>query len=486
LGVFAALALTSSAPASSARTRTIDLTKAADVTVVGAGEDAAIHVSPAGDVNADGIPDIVVASGFTASENSQGRTYVIFGARPMPEEIDVSDPWVGGGFVIEGAEEDDSAYLATGAGDVNGDGHDDVVVGAGGADNNLRFNSGTAYVVFGKATTEPVSLAAFNANAQGTAGFRIDGPYELSLAGGSGVAGPGDMSGDGLAEVVVTAPFIGRTYVVFGKTDSMPVDLRDYEDDSDSGGFLSGYDAGFRIEQPRARSAFLNSVGAGGDVNGDGTPDVVVGAMGNRYQRTCACVVFGKADTRPVRLKRPGNWGFRIHGDNISWSTAGAGDVNGDGLDDIVAGAPASGHCCGRAFVVFGKKGQRTVRIGVLGGKRRGYRIVGYEDGANVGTSVYGAGDVNGDGREDVVVGGSGANAVADTSTGSAWVVFGKKGSRTVRLSSLGERGYRLNGGRREAAGASVAGLGDLNGDDIPDMIIGTSASRAYVVWGFR
>jgi hypothetical protein len=483
LAVAAALLAAAAAPSPAGSKDVRNLRRQADVKIVGGGE--ITHVASAGDVNGDGIPDLLVSKGSVANEPTQGRNWVIFGQRPMPPLIDLDDPSTYSGFVIEGADEDDGAYESVGAGDINGDGLGDIIVGAGGGDNNLRFNSGTTYIVFGKKDTALVMLAAFDAGTQGTLGYRIDGPHELALA-GRWVAAPGDMNGDGLADILIGAPFAGRSYVVFGKADTAPIDLRSFEGDT-TRSMLPGevIGEGFRIETAAPEFDRSYSVGAAGDVNGDGIPDVVIGVIGSR--QSCACVVFGKADSEPVKLRSLGDKGFKIKGPNIYWAVAGAGDVNGDGLDDVIVGAPYSGDCCGRAYVIFGKRGSKAVEVKNLG--QKGYRIVGAEEGDHAGDSVAGVGDINGDGQDDIIVGATSArNTLTDTPiTGAAFVVNGRRKTRRIRLGEPGGQTWALFGAReQDFVGASVAGIGDLDGDGVPDVILGSEEGRAYVVYGRR
>ena len=171
----------------------------AAVSLTGAG-----RVAAAGDVNADGSPDFLVSKGDKVTEPTEGVTYVVFGA-PAPGQIRLEDLG-SGGFAIHGGSEEDEASYAAAAGDVNGDGLDDVIVGAPGAevlatgvepaDGNYRANAGRAYVVFGKRTTEPVHLGDFDDGVQGSQGYRIDGAAGHDLA-GRAVASLGDVNGDG-------------------------------------------------------------------------------------------------------------------------------------------------------------------------------------------------------------------------------------------------------------------------------------------------
>jgi hypothetical protein len=194
-----------------------------------------------------------------------------------------------GGFAIDGefAGGQFHAYLtAAGPGDVNDDGIPDVVIGAYKANANGHEESGRAYVVFGKASTEPVLLADV---ALGVGGFAIDGEAAQDYA-GSSVSGAGDLNGDGLADIVVGAPGAdpngldsGRTYVVFGKTDSEKVDLLDVA--QGIGGFAIDGEA----EEHRSWGK-----GTATDINGDDVPDLIAAAETDAaYSDYRLYVIFG-------------------------------------------------------------------------------------------------------------------------------------------------------------------------------------------------
>ena len=383
------------------------------------------------------------------------------------------------------------------AGDVNGDGIPDVIVGADGASNNGRSASGSAWVIFGTASKTTVNLAKL-----GNAGFRIDGPSAQANA-AWGVAGPGDINGDGLADVVVGVPRddqngrsgSGAAYVVYGKRDGAPVDLANLGS------------AGFRIDGAMAFEGAGSSVAGVGDVNGDGIPDVMVGAPYAPHGDTsagAAYVVFGKRDNAPVDLATlgvpgVGAPGFRIDGtaanDLAGHSVAGAGDVNGDGIPDVIVGAVEASNNAransGSAYVVFGKKSTEPVELATFGSPAgsAGFRIDGAAAGDEAGNEVAATGDMNGDGRSDVVVGAPETNA-GGSESGSAYVVFGSSSSATVDLAALGTRGYQMNGaGDRYFAWDAVAGGCDVNGDGRPDTLVGAFGrslwtGSAYAVYG--
>ena len=276
---------------------------------------------------------------------------------------------------------------------------------------------------------------------------------------GSVIGDAGDVNGDGLPDLLVGEQHArphgarsGSVFVVFGSRSKGRVDL----------GRLGA--RGFRIDgaEPEARAGF--AVAAAGDVNGDGLDDVIVGASGgvsgiDTVHDGAALVVYGRRGRANVDLAALGTAGFRISGEEggqLGFAVDGAGDVDGDGLADVIVGDPngATGH----AYVVFGSRTSADVNVDSLG--TRGFAMAAEE----AGFGVAGAGDVNRDGRADVAV----------TGGGPAYVVFGKASRADVDLARLGAGGIRLAGPARSArAGWSVAGIRDADGKGHDGVFVG-------------
>ena len=472
-------------------------------------------VSSAGDVNGDGIDDVIIGA-YNADPNGTsgaGESYVVFGSKNgFAESIDLAALDGTNGFVIKGIGESDySGTSVSSAGDVNGDGIDDVIIGADYADPNGTSNAGESYVVFGSddGFAKSIDLAALD----GTNGFVLKGIDEGDRS-GYAVNSAGDVNNDGIDDLIIgafeAAPdgnnYAGESYVVFGSNDGFAASFDLAALDGTNGFVLRGINEG-------DYSGF--SVNSAGDVNGDGIDDLIIGGYGadpngNNYAGE-SYVVFGSEsgfDESIDLAALDGTNGFVIKGinedDYSGFSVSSAGDVNGDGIDDVIIGAPLANpndnNRAGESYIVFGSERgfDESIDLAVLDGTN-GFVIKGIDEGDFSGVSVNSAGDVNGDGIDDLIIGAYGAdtNGDNDNRVGESYVVFGSESGfdESIDLATLdGTNGFVLKGiNEGDRSGFSVSGAGDVNGDGIDDVIIGAftaspngnySAGESYVVFG--
>ncbi len=462
-------------------------------------------VSAAGDINGDGIDDLIVGAPNADPYGSySGRAYVVFGSDGgLPHPFDLDSINGLNGFVLNGESNFDYAGRSvSAAGDINGDGIDDLIIGASNAESN-GIDSGRSYVVFGSdaGLPNPFNLSAIN----GLNGFVLNGEAAKDASGRS-VAAAGDINGDGIDDLIIGAPNAdsnhidsGRSYVVFGSAAGLPNPFN-----------LSAINGlnGFVLNGEAAEDESGSSVAAAGDINGDGIDDLIIGAPnadpnGNRSGRSY--VVFGSATDLPNPFNLStinGLNGFVLNGesesDRAGRSVSAAGDINGDGIDDLIIGAPGGGNPDqGRVYVVFGSTSAfgSPFNLADLDGIN-GFKITGKMGGDRFGISVSAAGDINGDGIDDLITGADRVSSIVGADLGESYVVFGSMADFSTNgsvISLSGSRGFRISGDAEgDRSGYSVSGAGDINGDGIDDVIIGAlradpngnGSGRSYVVVG--
>ncbi len=488
-----------------------------------------ISVACAGDVNGDGYSDVIIGAPFfdDGANAGEGRAFVYHGSasgvsaspNSTPDDANLASASFG--------------YSVASAGDVNGDGFSDVIIGAQDFDDGVNNEEGRAFIYHGSATGLPASPNSF-----------CDDANQPSARFGSSVSSAGDVNGDGFSDVIIGAHQYtdganaseGRAFIYHGSATGISATPNNTPDDADQASVFFGC-----------------SVACAGDVNGDGYSDVIIGAWG--YAEG------GNSDEGKVFVYHGSSSGLSpgpntlIDDANqanarLGWSVASAGDVNGDGYSDVIVGAPnyddGANADEGRAFLHHGSAAglpsnpNSTLDDANQAGAQAGYAVASagdvnsdgysdviigafqYDDGANVdegrafvyhgsatglsatpnntqddanqagaqfGCSVAGAGDVNGDGYSDVIIGAYTYDDGANTNEGRVFVYHGSASGLSASPVSTQDDCNQANA----LFGISVAGAGDVNGDGYSDVIIGaylyddganTDEGRAFVYHG--
>ena len=391
-------------------------------------------VSGAGDVNDDNYDDVIV--GAYRYNSSTGRAYVYYGGSAMDPNGNVVLDGEGAGIYF--------GYSVSGAGDVNNDTYADVIVGA----NGYNSNTGRAYIYYGGGAITPMD---------NTADVILDGQVAVDNFGYS-VSGAGNVNNDDYDDVIVGAfghdSWTGRAYIFYGNGGDMPMDNT----------------ADVTLDGENQGDYFARSVSGAGDVNNDNYADVIVGAESYNSSTGRAYIYYGGAAMNP-------NGNVILNGENqgdkFGNSVSAAGNVNNDDYGDVIVGA--NFHRCetGRAYIYFGGSPMNDVAD---------VKMDGEGEDNDFGISVSSAGDVNKDDYADIIVGAAGYNCT----TGRAYIYYG--GAVLDNTADVTMTGEAVD----DKFGASVSSAGDVNNDGYSDVIVGAnknsangfSAGRAYIYYG--
>ena len=429
-----------------------------------------------------------------------GRAFVVFGDDGLASSVSLATLDGSNGFTLDGYDDSLGASVAS-AGDINGDGIDDLLVGDPSAGDSLpsgygNGREGISYVVFGENdeangdSNFSARITASDLESSGTNdGFALTASG-IGAKSGNSVTGIGDFNGDGIDDFIISGHYKthttdreGSVYVVFGSTDGLDGSID-----------LEGLDGttGMEITGVNQTSSQLGSnVAAAGDINGDGFDDFLFGSY---------FVILG-TDSGDASLdvdNLDGSNGFELYYGNDA--VAGGGDINGDGFADLVIGHDEYGvfvlfGASDMSNVVsnlsyddgYRSSGSLLALDPAYGGDGSlGFKINSdADDDGSIAGSIVMLGDVNGDGYDDFIVANERANYNDDTEqyAGEAYVVFGAATGHggLLELTDLdGTNGFAVSGSDTSKLGQSVGNAGDINGDGFADIVVGEKGSEEY------
>jgi hypothetical protein len=443
------------------------LTSEEGTTFIGAtaGDELGYSVCVGGDINGDSKTDILL--GAPGYSTNIGIVYAIYGAASM-SNVDMSS--FSGGITITGTSGSKLGTTVDIGGDANGDGKADMMVGAPG----FSTSTGAAYLLYGGA-----SLTSVTTSSLGTGGVAFTGPATNTFGGFSFTLNY-DHNQDGKADPIISAYGYasnrGRTYRVLGDVSLASMGLATVA----ANAFLSG-------PVSVGKSGF--SVDSGGDINGDSKTDLVIGTPATAAGGTVS-VLFGGADWSPIsNLVIPTGSGFTITGPAAGcltgFSVSLGEDVNGDGISDMLIGAPGCSSNTGTVYLVYGKIS--PVSFTLSGSMTQGVSFAGATAGDQVGSSVAIGGDFNGDGKADMLIGAPGYYS----NTGIVYLIYGSVSLANIPMAFFsGSNGIKITGEYGGCfTGFSVSLRGDVNGDGYADILIGavgyaSNKGKVYLIYG--
>jgi len=383
------------------------------------------------------------------------------------------------------------------AGDINGDGYDDIIIGA----RSQNGNTGAVYVIYGGPSSGFMNIDTSSpALDPATTGFTITG-NAVNDAFGERVSRAGDIDNDGYDDFIIGVPAKeggrGAAYVMYGgpKPSLLNIDLSTTTLNPARGFMIRGANGG---------DEFGWSVNPAGDLNKDDYDDIIIGAPVRNGVQGAAYVIYGgpKSSISLIDLSsvtlNPTSTGFTIIGNSAGnlfgrWVNT-AGDINNDGYDDIIIGAPGFNGGKGASYLIYGREKSLSSNIDLsllaLDPSTTGFTITGEIAGDQLGLSVSTAGDINKDGFDDIMIGANTKN----NNKGVVYVIYGgpKSSLPNIDLATTAlspTAGIIITGSDNDLLGWPVTPGGDINGDGFPDMIIGgyghdSHRGAVYVMYG--
>ena len=450
------------------------------------------NMSALGDINDDGRSDIALAAPGTdrGATIDVGAVYIHFGADGNLANLDVSTLNGTNGFKIIGSALAQSSQLGiftTGIGDVNNDGASDLLIGSRGVG-----QIGRAYIIFGKPAGQnfPATIDVSNL---GSAGVVLNGATANDFFGSDVVSGGGDLNGDDYSDFAVGAEGFnglgGIVYLIFGRA-SWPATINVGSEPAASV---------VKFTQESAGDQLGSFVSIGADINNDSRRDLFINAyagdaVGNNGEGKLY-VVFGRPAGMPFAATQSvaalnGSNGFQIRG-NVNFAGFGSpvialGDFNGDGLGDFAASGVIG---AGSVALIYGKSNWDAINsLSDLTGPN-GTRFAGAAAGDAAGAYLAAPGDVNGDGKDDLMLSAPGADITGLSNVGKVYLIYGTDVpfAADVNLSAVESSiaGEVFQGSTANFAAGPISAIGKFSNIDVlPDFVIGSETVNGdvYVV----
>jgi|GEM_PF-7110015 len=383
----------------------------------------------AGDINGDGITDAIIGTSQFTHPIAKGKKYIIYGRVTWPTELslDTDGNPVEGVTRLIGKQPQEPIGAITAAGDINGDGYDDLITGAPAAGDDHEYGkTGEVYVFYGRPSLPPI--VTLN-----------DSTFKSTTIHGSDLWKIGefgacfDIDNDGLSDILLGSTFYGPVpgkgfsgacLILFGNS-KMPSDI--YTNSN----AISPFRAKTVIGAEGDRLGFRMSAG---DLNGNGINDLVIASI---LKNGKAYVLFDFSDNRvdnevvKVSEYTP-KLTLKLTSDDKDFVIT---DINDDSIPDLLAGSGYEDvgklQNAGRAFIIYGAESfsDDTFDLTSEGGRSRTTQILGYQDGNLVGFALA-SGDVNGDAINDIIIGAPGVKTTTGKWSGEVYVIYGRSANR--------------------------------------------------------